>query len=94
MALRSTGDPTLRWAAFGLAEAATIATMGLRMLAGAHSWEDVLGGFFIGSTTGLAMGYVHPMMKIDRVDTVAPGSAAAPAAWRAPPTLMSWGGSF
>ncbi len=61
LSLRSDGASGLRWASFGLAEGATVVTAVLRVLAGAHSWDDVLGGWAIGHATGALVSLAHPM---------------------------------
>jgi membrane-associated phospholipid phosphatase len=85
LALRSDGDPTRRYLAFGFAEAGTVATAILRVLAGAHSWEDVVAGWAIGHTTGALVELAHPMES-------RPGDTVEAAPLRAP--MLAWSGSF
>jgi membrane-associated phospholipid phosphatase len=89
LAARTPGDAGLRLGALGVAEAATLITMALRVGAGAHSWEDVGAGFILGHVAGVALGYAHPMVTLDpRRSPGAPG-APAPAG-----TALSWSGTF
>jgi membrane-associated phospholipid phosphatase len=85
MALRSDGDPSLRYLAFGFAEAGAVATAILRVMAGAHSWEDVAAGWAIGHTTGALVALAHPMEAREAY-------GVPPAPLRAP--MLSWSGSF
>ncbi len=74
LALRSDGDPLRRQLAFGFAEAASVATALLRVLAGAHSWEDVVAGWAVGHASGALVSIAHPMVAIE--SAVFPGKAA------------------
>jgi membrane-associated phospholipid phosphatase len=90
LALRSNGQVSTRYAAFGFGEASALLTASLRVLAGAHSWEDVLGGWAIGTATGAVVALVHPMIDIPVRDEKTPlGSEPA-----ASSTVYSWSGSF
>ncbi len=77
LAARSTADATPRYLAFGFAESATVATAALRVLAGAHSWEDVLAGWVIGHATGALLSLAHPMVDLESTGTVVSASSAA-----------------
>jgi membrane-associated phospholipid phosphatase len=86
LATRTPGHAGLRLGAVGLAEAATLVTMALRIGAGAHSWEDVGAGFIVGHVTGVALGYAHPMVDLATAGEVAgPGTGSA---------AFAWGGTF
>jgi membrane-associated phospholipid phosphatase len=76
-----------RYASFALAEGATVFTAVLRVAAGAHSWEDVLGGWIIGHGTGMLLAYLHPM--IDANDE-RPTETSQPLR----PMLFTWSGAF
>jgi membrane-associated phospholipid phosphatase len=106
LAINSTGARGLRYTAFGIAEGMAVGTAFLRVAAGAHSWEDVLGGWILGHATGLLLSYVHPIVSVADnrpSETSQPlgglgGSSRAPSpAWKSSPAegvLFSWGGSF
>ncbi len=87
LAARSTGQATPRYLAFGLAEGATITTAMLRVLAGAHSWEDVLGGWVIGHAAGVLLSLAHPMVDLET-------SATGPAMPTGTAAGLSWSGSY
>lgn len=86
LAINSTGNRGLRYAAFGVAEGMTLVTAVLRVAAGAHSWEDVLGGWILGHATGMFLGYAHPMVEL--ADET-PSETSQPLA-----PMFSWSGSF
>jgi membrane-associated phospholipid phosphatase len=86
LAINSTGNRGLRYAAFGVAEGLTLVTAVLRVAAGAHSWEDVLGGWILGHGTGVLVAYAHPM--VDLPDE-SPSETSQPLA-----PMFSWAGSF
>ena len=65
LAVRSNGDATARYVAFGLAEGATLVTATLRVLAGAHSWQDVVVGALLGHATGALVALAHPMQTLE-----------------------------
>ncbi len=81
LALRS-GDAPERYGAFALAESMSLLTAAFRMLAGAHSWEDVLGGWAIGHATGSLLSLAHPTMTppLEAPPEGAAGAAPAPLA--------------
>lgn len=84
---RSQGASETRYGAFAFAEAASLVTGALRVLAGAHSWEDVLGGWGLGHGVGALVAFAHPMDDLDPADTEpAPGSA--------PQAMFRWSGRF
>jgi membrane-associated phospholipid phosphatase len=87
LAMRTPGGSALRFGALGVAEAATLATMALRVAAGAHSWEDVGAGLIVGHVTGVAIAALHPTLDL----TPAPGAVPAPAAGG---TVFAWSGTF
>ncbi len=92
MALRS--DPIVphRYALFGVAEGMSLATATLRMLAGAHSWEDVLVGLAIGHLSGALVQLAHPMETVGTSPGPEPnGAASAP---MSAPVWFSYGGRF
>lgn len=94
LAARTPGHAGLRLGALGLAEAATLVTMALRIGAGAHSWEDVGAGFLLGHVTGVAIGYAHPMVDLGTAGHLAaPGSRAAASPGQAP-AVFTWSGVF
>jgi membrane-associated phospholipid phosphatase len=86
LAINSTGARGLRYTAFGVAEGMTMVTAVLRVAAGAHSWEDVLGGWILGHATGMLLAYAHPM--VDLPDET-PSETSQPLA-----PMFAWGGSF
>lgn len=94
LAIRSAGDAGYRWGTFGIAEGFTVATMGLRMLAGAHSWQDVLGGWAIGTTTGILIALAHPMRSLpfEALDLGAAGGTS-PTSYSATAVLSRYPGS-
>jgi membrane-associated phospholipid phosphatase len=85
LAINSTGSQGLRYTAFGIAEGLTVVTAFLRVAAGAHSWEDVLGGWIIGHGTGILLAYAHPM--VDLTDE-------RPSETSQPLGMLSWSGTF
>lgn len=87
LALRSQGAVAPRVAAFAFAEAATLATGVLRVLAGAHSWEDVVGGWAVSHSVGALLSLSHPMVDVADVR-----GAERPAARSA--TWIGWSGAF
>jgi len=87
MAVRTDGVATKRYLAFGFSEGAAALTAVLRLLAGAHSWEDVAVAYVIGHGVGAAVGLAHPMQRVN-------ASAAAGPPPTAPPLQLSWAGSF
>lgn len=89
LALRSNGDDAPRWLAFGFAEGATILTGVLRVLAGAHSWEDVAGGFALGNSVGALVGVVHQLVPVPAKAQPAAGQPA-----EQPMSLFKWSGEF
>lgn len=89
LAIRSTGDRGLRYAAFGVAEGLTLMTAVLRVAAGAHSWEDVLGGWILGHGTGVLLAYAHPMVELQ---DESPFQSSQPLQPLAP--MFTWAGSF
>jgi membrane-associated phospholipid phosphatase len=86
LAARTPGHAGLRLGALGLAEAATLLTMALRIGAGAHSWEDVGTGFVVGHLTGVALGYAHPMVDLGTAGEVTPPGVSG--------AVFAWGGQF
>jgi membrane-associated phospholipid phosphatase len=87
LALRSEDSAGHRWGAFGVAEASALATVALRMLAGAHSWEDVLVGLAIGHLAGASVAAAHPMEAIEPQAPLVGGPPAAPA-------MLHWSARF
>jgi membrane-associated phospholipid phosphatase len=55
----------VRAASLGLAEATTVATAILRVVAGAHNWEDVVVGAAVGHATGALVAIAHPSVRVD-----------------------------
>jgi membrane-associated phospholipid phosphatase len=90
LALRSGGDATNRYLAFGFAEGASVLAGMLRVLAGAHSFEDVVSGFVIGHTTGALLSLAHPMEDLEQV----PGVVDTPSASAPQSAGLSWSGRF
>jgi len=86
LAINSKGDRGLRYAAFGVAEGMTLVTAVLRVAAGAHSWEDVLGGWILGHGTGVLLGYAHPMVDLPNESPSETSQPLAP--------MFTWAGSF
>ncbi|MCK6589840.1 MAG: phosphatase PAP2 family protein [Polyangiaceae bacterium] len=86
LAINSTGDRALRYAAFGVAEGMTLATAVLRVAAGAHSWEDVLAGWVLGTGTGVLLAYAHPMVDVSQERPFETSQPLAP--------MFTWAGSF
>ena len=89
LALRSEGDDAPRWAAFGFAEGATILTGALRVAAGAHSWEDVVGGFVLGNSVGILVAVTHRLVPVP-VHSAPTGSTPG----SQPVSLFTWSGQF
>jgi membrane-associated phospholipid phosphatase len=86
-ALRSDGLPAHRFVMFGAAEGFSVATAALRVMAGAHSWEDVLTGWAIGHGAGALVQLAHPMETVGRVPAGPPAPLSSPA-------MMTWSGTF
>lgn len=59
--VRNEGRMGARATSFALTEMAALSAAALRVLAGAHSTEDVAAGWLLGHGAGLAVGFVHPM---------------------------------
>lgn len=91
LAVRS-GTAGERYAAFGIAESMSLLTGAFRMLAGAHSWEDVLGGWAIGHATGTLLALAHPLLTPPREATA--GAAGPLVAAEAPPVTFVWSTPF
>lgn len=89
LALR-TEDAPERWGAFGLVESMALTTAALRMLAGAHSWDDVLAGWLIGHATGTLLSLAHPTVRVPS-EPGAPGEPVAPAS---SPFRFVWSSRF
>lgn len=96
LALRSDGLATGRLLAFGFAETAAVVTAAMRMLAGAHSWEDVLAGWAIGHGTGVLVSAAHPMVDPDPAGETgaAADPLAAPQSAAAAPVQLTIGGRW
>lgn len=89
LAARTDGAAGLRWAPVATAELASLGTGALRVLAGAHSWEDVVGAWLLGHAVGAGVALLHP--------TVAPVSrtrAAPTVGTRIEPLQLRWSGAF
>lgn len=82
--LRNEGHSAPRATAFALSEVVALSAGLLRVLAGAHSPEDVVAGFVVGNGAGLAVGYAHPMAAVG-----APKEATG-----ATPMTLTWQGAF
>jgi len=80
IAMRTTGPAGYRFAAFGLVEGASVLTMFMRVLAGAHSWQDVSVAWIIGHAVGAALSFMHPMEELPAVN--------------AQPIMLRWDGSL
>lgn len=99
-ALRSGGGATARHVSLALAEAATLATGVLRVAAGAHSWDDVLGGFLLGHGIGALVALAHPWEPTARPPSAPvplreiPGAAGPTELPLAGPTGAAWGGAY
>jgi membrane-associated phospholipid phosphatase len=101
LAINTTGRREMRYTAFGIAEGLAVATAFLRVAAGAHSWEDVLGGWILGHGTGMLLAYAHPMVDLDEErpsETSQPLRdglrARTPFSRLDQPVIFSWGGTF
>ncbi|AUX20786.1 uncharacterized protein SOCEGT47_012600 [Sorangium cellulosum] len=90
LVLRTTGDASLRLAAFALAEAATLATMALRIGASAHSWQDVSAGMILGHVTGFVIAALHPIRPIE----ASHAASTLPRAPEAEPAMFTWTWAF
>jgi membrane-associated phospholipid phosphatase len=87
LAGRSDGASSARYGSLAFAEAASVLTGVLRVLAGAHSWEDVVGAYALGHAAGVLVAFTHPMVAApDRVQTSTPSLA--------PATAVQWSGRF
>ncbi len=73
LAAQSDAPSVHRQLAFGFAEGTTLVTGVLRILAGAHSWEDVVAGWVIGHATGVLTALAHP---VEPLEAEAVGTAA------------------
>lgn len=87
-ALGADGDTGARLATFVLAEALAATTGVLRVHAGAHSWDDVLGGAVLGHAIGLLTSLGHGFVPATASPSL--GSSSSPLAR---PTI-SLGGVF
>ncbi len=92
LAAQSDSGAVRRQLAFGFAEGTTLATGALRILAGAHSWEDVVVAWTIGHVTGALTALAHPLEPIaaEPVGATA-GAVAASSAWD---IGFRWSGAF
>jgi hypothetical protein len=74
---RSEGRVGARATGFALTELAALSAAALRVLSGAHSTEDVAAGWLLGHGAGLAVGFAHPMERVQPVGP-APSLGAVP----------------
>ncbi len=98
-AIQSKGKSGARYASFALAEAASIATAGLRVGSGAHSWEDVVAGWAIGHVTGAATALAHKWLPVPAPAATVPiheipGAAHATELPLPAPASPMYGGSY
>lgn len=89
LAIRSDGDDAPRWLAFSFSEGATLLTGVLRVLAGAHSWEDVASGWALGSSVGALVGLTHQLVPVPEKS-----GQTGPAPTQQPTSLFTWSGEF
>lgn len=68
------GGVTFRAIGYAAAEIGTFTTAVLRVLAGAHSWEDVVVGGLLGHASGVLVALAHPPVAVTRD----PGKARNP----------------
>jgi len=94
MVSQSEGTPALRVGSFAIAESLTVAAAVLRVVAGAHSWEDVLAGYFVGHATGVVVAAVHPFESVAPVATPGGVASADPAQSTSATPVISWGGGW
>lgn len=90
LAARTSGPFEFRVAGLAIAETSSVATAILRVTAGAHSWEDVVGGLILGHVTGSLVAIVHPMQTVETPNEATP----APQALESAPVMFNWSGSF
>lgn len=76
MLLRSGGPPPTRVASFALAEGATLVTALFRVLAGAHSLEDVAVAWALGHAAGVGVAFAHPMETLPVLESAAASAGA------------------
>jgi membrane-associated phospholipid phosphatase len=99
-ALRSGPGSEARFVSLALAEAATVATGALRIASGAHSWDDVLGGFALGHGIGALVALAHPWSATERPPAPpialreVPGAAGPTELPLATPSGPTLGGTF
>ncbi|MBW2453937.1 MAG: phosphatase PAP2 family protein [Deltaproteobacteria bacterium] len=92
LAAQSDGEAVRRQLAFGFAEGATLATGVLRILAGAHSWEDVVAAWAIGHATGALTALAHPVEPLPAEPPgTATGAGAQGGGWD---VGLRWSGAF
>lgn len=73
----------LRAVGYAAAELGTFTTAVLRVMAGAHSWEDVLAGGLIGHAAGVLVALAHPPVEVER----GAGKVSSPVGRAAPTTF-------
>lgn len=81
----------IRFTSFVLSEAAMSVTGLLRVLSGAHSWDDVVVGAIVGHATGATVALLHWNKEVEPSPSRA---SAPPAPSAAAPILFTWGGVF
>jgi hypothetical protein len=100
LALRTQhGQPAYRYAPFAIAELGAIGTGVLRVVSGAHSWEDAGLGWAVGHVVGALVALAHPMEKLGGVDETASalrgaGSRISASAAAREQRLVSWSSEF
>jgi len=93
LALRTKDDPGLRYAPFAIAEAGAIGTGVLRVLAGAHTWDDVSVGWALGHAIGVLVSLAHPFDTVSAAGVGSPGVAPR-ALGLHPRPAIAWSGAF
>ncbi len=66
MALESAEPAPLRWAAFAASQSLALATVGLRVEAGAHSWSDTLVSWGLNTLVGMSVAALHGRRSLTR----------------------------
>ena len=86
------GPSAIHAASLGIAEAGTVVTGILRVVSGAHGWDDVLVGSVVGHAAGFFVALAHPVVPVGTEKTSASSSAIGRAPVR--PTFVSFAFSF
>lgn len=86
------GPSAIHGVSLGIAEAGTVVTAALRVLAGAHGWDDVLVGSVVGHSAGFFVALAHPIVPVKNDKAFTPVSPLGQA--QAKPTFVSFAFQF